>query len=269
MVSTVVYADILFIINFLMDGLCLTLSLIFAGKPLRLWRFILACGAGGFYAVFAIGFQYLPVWLSLSLHLIAALVICFICLEKPSIKDTTALSALFFLCNALLGGMLTAIYSLCGQFALYRGVFYAELSPVSLLIWAAVCGTAVLFAVSRSKTKARASHADIDIEFNGKHLRLYCLCDSGNLLRCPYTGFPVVTVKETAIAPLLESEIPPRYIPTQSLGGSVLLPSFLPESAKIRSFGEREFRTVRICIAIDNTNNAFGGCDGIAPSVLI
>ncbi len=275
MESTVIYADILFFINFLMDGICLCVSLVIAGKPFRLWRFLLACAAGGVYSVFAIGISVLPTAISLSVHIVAALVICFICLPKPSFRDVAGLGALFFLCNALLGGILTAIYSVCGRFALYRGVFYAELSAPSLLIWAAVAGTAVLFAVSRSKAKCRASHADVDIEFRGERIRLFCLCDSGSLLRCPYTGLPVLTVRESAVAPLFGEGLPEeleeglRFIPAKGIGGDCLLPSFLPEKARVRSFGEHAWREVRLCVAVDKTKNAFGGCDGIIPSVLI
>ncbi len=275
MEQTVIYADILFFINFLMDGICLSLALIFAAKPFKTLRFFIACACGAVYSVFAVGLSVLPSAIAFIIHIAAAVLICFIALSKPKVKDVLSLGALFFLFNALLGGILTAVYSLMGKFALYRGAFYAELSATSLILWAVVAATAVLLAISKSKARARATHADIDISFRGKQLRIFCLCDSGNLLRCPYTGLPVVTVKESAVSaffgdkPPEEPEVGVRLIPAQSLGGECLLPSFLPEKAAVRTFGERQFREVRLCVAIDRSGNDFGGCDGLIPSVLI
>lgn len=272
--TTVIYADILFITNFIIDGLCLAVSLIVAAKPLYIWRFLMACAAGGIYAIVAVQISSLPWFITLLIHILAAFLICFIALKKPSFKDTAWLGVLFFFCNALLGGVLTAVYSILGRFAVYRGVFYAEISAVALIVGAVGVCTAVLFAISKSKARCRATHADIDIEFRGKKLRLFCLCDSGSLLRCPYTGFPVVTVKESAVASFFkgsdeELEFGFRYIPVQSVGGGCLLPSFVPDKATVRTFGEREFRTVRLCVAIDKNKNNLGGCDGLMPSVLL
>ncbi len=266
MEASVVYIDILFILNFIIDGVCLALSLSLAGKPFLPWRLLLSCTVGGVYAVVAVLLEALPFGMQVALHLGVGFLLCAIALKKPTLKGTVPFVGLFVLCNALLGGVLTLLYSLCGKYALYRGVFYAELSAWSVIILGVVAGSACLLAICRYRQKSRSSYADVIITYNGKTSRLFCLCDSGSLLRCPYTGLPVMTVKPHAVEALCSEST--RYIPVKSLGGDCLLPSFVPDSARIRMFGKREFRELRLCVAVDTAKNDFGGCDGLLPSVL-
>ncbi len=257
------YVDILFILNFILDGVCLALSLVFTGRPFYMWRLILSCTVGGVYAIAALTAEALPFGVQLALHFAVGFLMCRLCEKKPKLKETLPLTGVFVLCNAMLGGLLTLIYSLCGRYALYRGIFYAETSAWSVIILGVVAGTACLVAACRYKRKSRSSYADIELTYKENTVRLFCLCDSGSLLRCPYTGLPVMTVKPQAVERLCSASS--RLIPIKSVGGDALLPSFVPDKARLRMFGRKAFREVRICVAIDISRNDFGGCDGVIP----
>ena len=73
----VVYADILFFINFCIDFICLYLSAKLCACPAGIARTALASALGGLYAIAALALDALPVPAKLPLHLLAAFVICF------------------------------------------------------------------------------------------------------------------------------------------------------------------------------------------------
>lgn len=277
--ETVIYADILFFINFVIDGLCLAITALILGRRFLTVRLLCGCALGGLYAIFALSLEELHPVLSLVLHLTAAVFICALGIPFKRAAAVFENACCFFITEALLGGALWGIYTLCGAFAIYRGAFYAELSPIALLASAIPAAAAIAYFVMKSKGRSRARHGDIHLCFRGRDCSLFCLADSGNLLRCPYTGLPVVTVKASSLVGLLGSEelrvlseTPAskgiRPIPVTGLGGKVMLPSFVPETAKARAFGNKEYKEVRLCIAIDTGNNSYGGCDGAAPTCI-
>ena len=109
----------------------------------------------------------------------------------------------------------------------------------------------------------------------GGTVRLRCLSDSGALLCEPVSGSPVIIADLPAVRPCLSPELfealsdgglgttaeGMRLIPGGGIGGSMLLPGFLP-------------RRVRVCgvertavIAVVNGTD-LGGFDGIVPASL-
>lgn len=277
MESTVIYVDILFAVNFITDGVCLGITGLMMGKRFVKWRFVCGCLLGGLYSVFALPVgEMLPV-LAVILHFSSAILICFVTFPTKTFKDTLCNTVCFFAACALLGGGLCGIYSICGKFAVYRGAFYAELSPTALIASAVLMGTATVFCIAKAKGRASARHGEIKITFRGKSCDLFCLADSGNLMRCPYTALPVVSVSSESLQSLFDNkeleslkDTPAgngiRPLPARGIGGSTVLPSFIPDEALVRPFGRREYKECRLCIAIDFGSCSYGGCDGAAPA---
>lgn len=124
----VVYADILFFINFCIDFICLYLSAKLCACPAGIARTALASALGGLYAIAALALDVLPVPAKLPLHLLAAFVICFAAFFRGDWKKLLISCGLFVVSNALMGGLLTAVYTLSGKYAHYNG---GLLSPKS------------------------------------------------------------------------------------------------------------------------------------------
>lgn len=123
----IVYADILFFINFCIDFICLYLSAKLCACPAGIARTALGSALGGLYAVAALALDALPAAAKLPLHLLAAFVICFAAFFRGDWKKTLLCCGLFIAANALMGGLLTAVYTLSGKYAHYNGGFYAEI----------------------------------------------------------------------------------------------------------------------------------------------
>ncbi|MBE6677514.1 MAG: hypothetical protein E7597_01825 [Ruminococcaceae bacterium] len=277
MEETVIYADILFFINFVTDGIALGMAALLLGRAFVPLRFLCGCTLGGLYSLAALPLNATHPLIALVCHVTAAVIICIAAFPWKGFRNAVASAICFFIACALLGGGLWAVYSLCGSFAVYNGAFYAELSPLATVAAAIAVGAVFMICIAKTKGRASARHGDIQLYYKGKSCTLFCLADSGNLLCCPFTALPVVIVSAKAMGALFNTEELDRLkatpagnglrpIPVRGIGGSVVLPSFVPDTAKVRRFGKKQYSEKRLCIAIDFSGKTFGGCDGVAPA---
>lgn len=278
--ETVIYVDTLFLINFIMDGLCLAVTMVLLSKRLVAWRFLCACTLGGIYSFAVLLIETSHPILSVLMHLAAAFVICLIAIGWKSFNLAVYNTVCFFFVNAALGGILYAVYTLCGCFVMYNGAFYAELSAPALIASGVICATVLLFCFTKYKARNVAAYCDLRIFFRGKCCTASCMVDSGNLLTCPYTALPVAIISGKAAKYLFTDEeltslaaTPAmervRPLPAKGIGGDTLLPSFIPERAEICSFGKKSFEEKQICIAVRLGSGSFGGCDGVVPASIL
>ena len=257
----VIYADILFLIDFIMDFLCLYITGALMSVKIKLGRLILASAVGGAYAV---ALQYLPetgFFLLLPLHIASAFLLVFIFCGFSSFKRLIARTAVFVLTSAFLGGIVTAVFSLRGGVTVNGGRAYAEISPFFLIAVAllSVAAAYVYGLVCRKKLSQSSVKAYIRYGENGVYARL--LADTGCHVVDPITGEAVIIV-----ASRIFGEYKPamnRVIPIRSAGGVKILEGFRPDDVKINGIG------VDAIIASDDGNEYYSGCDGLVPVILI
>lgn len=278
--QTVIYADVLFFVNFVIDGLCLAVSTLVLGRAYSIARLLCASALGGLYAVAALALEGMPQGVCVLLHIAAAFAVCTVAFKWQGVAPAAASTVCFVLVSALLGGVLYALYGFFGVYAAYNGVFYAELSPTALIAGASAAACCIAFCLLKAKPRAVSRYAALCLSFRGKSCTLHCLCDSGNLLICPYTALPVAVIGRNAAGKLFTheeltalSELPVlegvRPIPVSGIGGDSLLPSFIPAEASVKPFGKRRFNGIRLCVALRLTDKDFAGNDGILPVSVI
>ena len=278
--ETVIYVDVLFLINFVLDAICLFIVTVLIAKPLKTWRLLTASAIGGLYSVFAFSASELIPALSLALHLLAACLICAVGIKPSSVYDVLKHTLYFFLSCAALGGTLYAVYTLCGSFVTYNGAFYAELTAPPLILSSTLIATVLIFFLGKIKARSKTRHCFLRLTLNGYTRNAYCIIDSGNLLTCPYTALPVAIISKGFAALFLsEEQIAElerdcviqgfRLIPVNGIGGKVLLPSFIPEDASICLYGKKNHVKKRLCVAIQMDKNSFDKCDGVVPETIV
>ena len=266
----VVYADILFFINFCIDFICLYLSAKLCACPAGIARTALASALGGLYAIAALALDALPVPAKLPLHLLAAFVICFAAFFRGDWKKLLISCGLFVVSNALMGGLLTAVYTLSGKYAHYNGGFYAEIGAGSLIAVALASALCAWVFAFLSKRRLKSLYADVEIVYDGKRYALRLLADSGNLLREPVSGLPVILLKPGALptGDMTVLETPgQRVIPFSSAAGSDILIGFRPERITLKPLTKP--KDIQAYLAFDKAGNSFAGTDGLFPASLL
>ena len=257
-----VYADVLFLINFSMDFLVFYLYAKLSRRRLNSVRSALAASLGGAYGVATL---FLPqngltplICDGLSLSLICAVAFYS---RKIRFRDFVGRCALFAGVSAILGGIMSALYSVLNRSGL------ACLEPdggddISVWIFALVAALGSAAAVAggkRMKRIAASKQSSIEIGFGGKTVRLRAMTDTGNLLADPLSGRGVAICELDAVREIFPRELVEywergdigsvsavpekyalklRYIPARGAAGAkgAMLTAILPD--RFRVIGE-------------------------------
>lgn len=195
-----VYADLLFLINFSMDFLCLYLSVRLLHLKKSVWRMLIAAALGGVYSVAALFLQVSP-WLSPVIDIGVCLGMCAVCAagKGVSIWRLLLFGGTYFGISALMGGGMTAIYNLLGRADLpLTDVQEDGLSAWMFLALATVAALAAAFGGRLFGKQTAKQICSVQVQMDGARWELAGLCDSGNLLCDPISGTPVIVVDRDA-----------------------------------------------------------------------
>ena len=113
----------------------------------------------------------------------------------------------------------------------------------SILAGPLVCGAMLLFARADRPDMPLPRCTSVDVSLHGHSAVLTALVDSGNLLRDPLTGLPVIVISRRAAARL--TPLPPegsllpgmRLMRVRTVAGTSLMPILRPDSLRIRVGG--------------------------------
>ena len=235
-----VYADILLLLNLYIDFFLLWTVRRLLGLRARPRRLLLGALAGALLSLTALlGLEGLP---ALLLGVATALAVTGAAFAPLPLHRFLQAAGCFWLCTLGLAGLV--LFAL--RFFAPRGVtllgsvVYLDLSPA--LLFGCTLGAYGLYALARrllpaGRSALRCSWLTI---VRGEHtVRVYAKADTGNALREPFSGLPVIVCQREA----LEEVAPPgvlaypsgeaagglRLVPFDSLGGGGLLPAFRPD----------------------------------------
>jgi stage II sporulation protein GA (sporulation sigma-E factor processing peptidase) len=290
-----VYADLLFLINAGMDGLCLLLTGRMLHRRVKGWRVILSSVLGGVYAVVALlpDFGTGP---SLLLDMAICLAMCGLVFGSKSSGGRRGLPAamgVYFLLSMALGGIMTALYHL-----LNRGGWAEHLAFLTegggdglgswlFLLLALVGGGISLWGGRLGRRAGRVAFCAVTVEIGGKTATLRGMVDSGNLLRDPMGGRAVICAEKKALAELLSPPLmavmegmPPqavslspsdakriRVIPADTATGGGILYGFFPDRVMLTAEDGGAAREVDAVVAV--TSIPTNGVAALIPADLI
>lgn len=279
--ETVLYADVLFFVNFSMDFISVWASSYLCSKERRALRMSLAAAVGALYGVLAVAVGLHGVFAYISAGAVSVLMSLCAFGAPCGFSDILRQSAVIWGSGALLGGLMTAFLSLFGK----SGGAAPGNSGISAFPATAVVSAAALYITVRiiARTKAR-KNITVTVVLGEKKAVFTALCDSGNLLRDPISGTPVMTVSENVIFPLIgEKEtkalsrcrpeeikslpLKVRIIPRKTGTGAGISAAFLPDKVEICENSKAK-KTARRCLVapLPVPENYFGGHNASFPS---
>lgn len=270
--ETVLYADILFLVNFAMDFISLSASASLGAKPKKPFKICVASALGAIYAIFATISTMAP-YINYFLAIAVGAAMCAICFGYNGLFPFTRQYTVFWCCSALLGGIMTALLSI-GKDSSYPSVITMIIASTGVLI----------FMIKAICERAGCKSLKIRITLKGQTTAFDALCDSGNLLRDPFSNLPVILASHEILSPImprktisallegcdaiLSEDLKIRLIPQNSESGSKLLCAFLPDSVTVS--GEKRTAEQKCLIAVSpHSSTYFAGYAATAPSILI
>ena len=273
-----VYADLYVLINAGMDLICLSVTAALLHRGLLRWRTIFGAVIGGLYALAALllGAEGLP---GVLLDCLAAAAITALVFWEKGMKTRAFLRtvAVFLLSSALLGGIMTILFSLLNRLNLPLDSLSGD--GLSVWIFAVVAGVAGILTRRGGRALRRAENTEqalLCLTLGGKSVRLSARVDSGNLMRDPLSGRSVVAVDERILKPLLPSGFLEhwqerrdyarrvRLIPTKTATGEGILVAVEPDSLTVLTNG-RETR-IDCLVAAARLDGGEHGFDALLPA---
>ena len=289
-----VYADLLFLINAGMDGLCLLLTGKLLHRRLKPGRVVITSILGGIYAVVVL-FPDPGTGLSLLLDIAVCLSMCGIVFGGRGGgggKGLLSSAGVYLLLSMALGGIMTGLYHLLNRAgAADIRPFLTEGSdgPTSwlFLLLAIIGGGLSLWGGRMARRVRRVSFCTVTVELDGKKADLRGMVDSGNLLRDPIGGRVVICAQRDALAPILSPALQEmtsgtsphrtalspseskriRVIPAATATGNSLLFGLIPDRVSLAKEGDNHVREVDAVIAVAPIPTA--GVEALVPSELI
>ena len=188
----IVYADLLFLVNFSMDFLCFFVTARILSRTFKIGRCMLASAMGGVYSV---------AMLFVSLHpavvFLADLGLCaLMCLAAYGIKDKKMSEFLlhitvYFGVSMGTGGCMTAMYSLLNRMEL--PLSEVEKNPDGISVWlfgllAVASGVVAMLGGKFFKNVSSDTVSVVNIKYKGASLSVRGMTDTGNMLKDPISG---------------------------------------------------------------------------------
>ena len=198
----VLYADVIFLINTLVDYLVLLVTGRLAGIPLKRKRFFAAALLGGTYALAAV----LPKLSGLNAPLVKLPVWFIMVLIAYGYSD-------HFIKEVLLAGIVSCVLA---GIVLALGILFSRSLFVSFfpeecrrLLLVGICFCLVCSVLFRSfaQSKLDKIYFPVSISIAGREVTLTALLDTGNQLRDDLTGQPLLVVSPCALQSVLPKEL--------------------------------------------------------------
>ena len=263
----VLYADVLFAINFSMDFLGLFFTAVIFHIRFKKVRIILSSLIGAFYGTIQVFFV-LDFLLQISLSVVVALLMIKIAFSEQSKKRMISATIVYFFASMALGGIMTLLYaffnSLLAQF-ISKYTYEETYNGGKLFVIIVFTALASLIFSKIITSKKDEKIAKLHISLDGQSFDLIGFCDSGNLLIEPFSGKKVVLVGENStLGAKIQacSELRKRLIPYKDVNGSGIIKGVTPESILIND------NSVNAIVATVKSND-FNGYEALIPSALL
>ena len=284
-----VFVDLLFLINFSMDYLCLFISSKILHRKLKFSKTLLASIVGGAYSVISV-FLIIEPLLSIIIDVFVCLMICAICFAQKN-QGFFSLFLSFFLflgVSMMTGGCMTAIFNLLNRLDLpLDGLDGDSISTYLFAIVATVAGLICLRHGQIVSRRSSITECSVCIKICNKDLEFKALADSGNLVKDPLSGKTVILLDRNKMSS--EIDISPidsfskgsfsssafrglRLIPINTAGGKGILTAFEADSITI-TYQDKKGRIKQFnpdsLIALTEIENSAEGYEAIIPIEII
>lgn len=238
--KTVVYADILIILNFIINYLLLKAESMITGQNYKTIRLIISSFIGSLFSLTIFINKIHPIF-NIVTKLIYITIIILIVTEIKSLKNFLKHFFAFLSVNFIFSGIMLAINILLfPNLSVYNnGIIYFDIDILSLIIISVICYLLiwVITKITNNKTPPKCVY-DIAIKYKGRAVKGKALFDSGNTLCDCFSGKPVVIAEKDLIIKLTNKEEFEnlknyRLIPFSTISGKSILPAFMPDSIEI------------------------------------
>lgn len=231
-IALVVYLDILFLVNLIMNYILLIITSALSGVYTKRWRVFASSVIGCVYAMMVF---FMPTQV-LTGMITKVLVGFLMVLVSFGYKYTLKVGLMFFVVSfAFAGAIMCFFYMYNSQsYMMINGVPYIDIS-VNILVGAFLVCYVVLSVVYKDLGKNKGltqNITELNLSFGQKQTKVSAFKDTGNSLCDNITGKPVIVVEADALKNVLPMEL--RFILKDDPIQAIEFAKFYPNDLKLR-----------------------------------
>ena len=206
----IIYLDVVLIENLCMNYIILFATGYLLKTKMNHLRLILSSLLGGLYSIVAY-MQVLEIYSSFVCKIILSIVMVYLAYNSKNIKQLFKELLFFYLISFVFGGCAFALlYFIKPQEIIMRNGTYVGTYPLKVAILGGLVGFIVIsigFHIVKIKISKKDIYNEITILFNSKNVNCIALLDTGNMLKDPITGMPVIVVEKELVSNILPFNI--------------------------------------------------------------
>ena len=271
-----VYLDIVFLENLCMNYIILFATGYIMKLKIKQIRIIFSSMLGSIYAIF-IYLQKIFFFSNIMVKIVLSIVMILIAFCPRKKKLLFRELILFYLVSFVFGGCaFFLLYFVKPQNVLIRNGVYVGRYPIKIAILGGSVGFIIIqmaFKFAKVKITKKDILADLIICWNKKQVKLKALVDTGNMLKDPITGSPVIVVDRDELYHIFPKEILDNL--QDIINGKLPKEIFLKEQEFISKFRMIPFSSLGkqngllLGIKVDEVKISFNDIDGVVNGAII
>ncbi len=206
----IVYLDIVFFENILMNYIIIFATGIVLKEKNTKVRFLISSIIGALYTIIMY-LNIIPIYSNVIMKLILSIVIVYISFKPKSFKKLIKNLIIFYLVSFVFGGCVFALmYFIQPQLAQIKNGVFVGAYPIKVALIGGIISFIIIqlsFKIVKTKLSKKDMIYQIEITINNKSTKTKALLDTGNLLKEPITGIPVIVTEHTVLYSVLPTEI--------------------------------------------------------------
>ena len=209
----VIYVDVLICINLLINYFILLAMTKFLYIKTKRLRLVIASLLGAVYSIIIL-LPDINSFLSIVIKLLMSVSIIFAAFGFSNFKNLLRYTLIFYIINFIFGGIIFCLWYFFGPQSIFmkNGVVYLNISPVFLAFTTVISYFLIRFTDKILLQKNLTStNCEIIIKINNKQTKLKAKIDTGNTLKEPFSGLPVIVVEKKHISNILPKEFNDTY----------------------------------------------------------
>lgn len=205
-----IYIDIVLIENIFMNYIILFATATINKTDIKLIRIFLASLLGGIYAIISY-ISDLELYKTLTLKIMLSIAMIYIALLPNTIKKCLKQLLIFYLTSFTFGGTAFALLYFINPAKIFmNNGIYTGLYPLKIAILGGIIGfvtIVIAFKIIKGKMTSKNMYCKVEIEIDGKRTECNAMIDTGNLLKEPISGKPVIIVENEVLKNIIPEEI--------------------------------------------------------------
>ena len=197
-----IYLDIVFLENMCMNYIILLASALIIKIRIRHIRLILSSLLGTIYSIISL-IPNMDIYSTVGLKILLSIVMVFIAFENKTFKSLIKALLIFYLTSFAFGGCaLFLLYFIKPENIVIKNGVYIGKYPIKIAFLGGIVGFTIIinaFKIIKIRLSKKDMFCYIDIFLKNKKATVKAFIDSGNMLKEPIGGAPVIVVESDSL----------------------------------------------------------------------